>query len=345
LRPGLTLIELLVALALTIMVIGATFMIYQTNTRYYYRQQSRLEQIQNLRSALYIIGRDIRMAGDGLIVMGVPKVQAFVPNPSGSGGSWFSYEVDASGTLADTSGLRAIFGLDSATAPDTITVFRTEVESSIAFAQLGDAYTGSSSKLTLADAIPEHAVEPDDVIGLVYGRNAILLTAESATAPAIDPGEIQLASRFRPSGSLPTGVSFPRGSYVYNLRDAYLTTYWVDTDKNNLMARYHHLGNLEYDDDDSSSIIVAPNIEDLQLGYVMNGQELDDMVDELTLESLEANNWVRQIQIGLVSVSDYRDRGNTTFKPVSMFNHAVGAAAADGRLRQVLTGNVYLRNY
>lgn len=344
LRAGLTLVELLVALALTIMVIAATFLIYQTNSRYYYRQQARLEQIQNLRAALYILARDIRMAGDGLITMGVDKIQAYVPNATGSGGSWFRYEVDNSGALAATPGLRAVFGIDNTASPDTVTVFRTEVESTLAIGRLRNPYTSSSSLLELTDYIPKFALQTGDVLGVVNGKDAILLSAGAFTASTINPGHITLGTRFKPSGSFPSGISFPAGSSVYNLRGAYLTTYWVDTARHNLMARYHHLGDLEYDDAANASIIVAPNIEDLQMRYVMNGQDPSDSVDELTLAILEANNWVRQIQVGLVSMSDYRDRSNLSLAPVNLFNHVAGGAA-DGYLRQVLTSNVYLRNY
>ena len=280
---GITLIELLVALALTIIVIGATFMIYQTNSRFYYQQQSRLEQAQNLRTALYILSREIRMAGDGLIVMGVPKVQAYVPQPTGSGGEWFRYVVDSSGTQASTTGLRTIFGIDNDNGPDTLTLFRTEVESSLAFGQLSSPYTATSSKLNFSDSIPANAVARNDVLGVVNNRNAILLQALTVSDSG-DPGEITLGPRFKPGGSLPSGMTFPSGTYVYNLRKAYLTTYWVDQINHNLMARFHHLGDLDYDNATESSIIISPDIEDLQMRYVMNGQNPGEGVDELTLE-------------------------------------------------------------
>jgi type II secretory pathway pseudopilin PulG len=342
-RPGLTLIELLVALVLTIMIIGATFMIYQTNSRYYYRQQARLEQAQNLRSALYTLARDLRMAGDGLIVMGVPLVHAYLPEPDGTGGAWFRYEVDGSGALAGDPGLRAIFGLDATDGPDSITVFRSEVESSNAFGQLDEPFLSTSSNLILASPVPERSVSEGDVLGLVSGRDAVLVKAGTISGPGAD-GKITLDAALKPGSSFPSSLSFPRGSFVYNLRDVHLTTYWVDTANRNLMARYHHLAGLDYDDPVKSSIIVAPGIEDLQLRYVMNGQDPDDGVDGLTLAILEADNWVRQIQIGLVSRSEYRDPTNSTFMPVSMFNHVV-SEPADGHMRQVQTGGVNLRNY
>jgi type II secretory pathway pseudopilin PulG len=347
LRPGLTLIELLVALALSIMVIGATLMIYQTNSRFYYQQQSKLEQAQHLRSTLYILSREIRMAGDGLSVMGVDKVQAYVPKPSGSGGEWFKYVVDNSDTAAEKAGLRAIFGVDNADRPDTITVFRTEVESSVAFGQLDDPFLGSDTKLTLTSRILDNKLAKGDVLGLVYGNDAILLTADTIPNQSTSPGVINLDTRFKPGGSLPTGMYFPKGTYVYNLRKAYLTTYWVDTATNELMARYHHLGAvdlLNYDHDLKSSIVISPGIEDLQLRYVMNRQNHDEGVDELTLELLEGNNWVRQIQIGLVSRSLLRTKGTAGSTPISVFNHGA-STVADGYIRQALTGHIYLRNY
>ncbi|MDR1656331.1 MAG: PilW family protein [Deltaproteobacteria bacterium] len=342
-RAGLTLVELLVALLLSIMVIGVTFAIYQTNTRYYYRQQASLEQEQNLRTALYIMARDIRMAGDGLIMMGVREAQAFVPNPTGSGGHWFFYDVDFSGTQADSPGVRAIFGLDSDIGPDMLTIFRSEVESAISFGQLKTALTASSNKLELNESIAELAVEEDDVLGVVYGTGAVLLTAKEVSDPT-EPGQIILGDRFKPQAAFPSGLIFPAGSYVYNLRDVMLTTYWVDTGNNNLMAKYHHLGNLNYDSVANNSVIVSPGIEDLQIRYVLNDQEPGEGFDGLTLGALDSNNWVRQIHLGLVSRSSYRLPGNNSYQPVSLFNHNP-TTAPDGFVRQAMSKKVYLRNY
>ncbi|MDR2442882.1 MAG: PilW family protein [Deltaproteobacteria bacterium] len=321
-------------------------MIYQTNSRYYYRQQSILEQEQNLRAALYIMSRDVRMAGDGLIVMGVDKVQAYVPNAMSSGGSWFIYD-DAD--ITDY-GIRPIFGGNSATGPDTLTIFRTAVESSVSFAHLASSFTSSANKIFLSSPIQTHTVAKGDVIGLAYGRDALLLSVEDMSAPGATPAEITLGERFKPGGNFPEGLSFPEGTYVYNLRDVFMTTYWVDTAKSNLMARYHHLGNLDvsaglFNYDEASSVIVAPGIEDLQVRYVLTDEEPGPGSEGLTLALLESTkSRVRQVHLGLVSRSGYRQPGNNSYMPVTLFDHSA-SPSPDGYLRQVMTQMVNLRNY
>jgi type IV pilus assembly protein PilW len=337
-RQGLTLVELLVSLVLSLLVIGAAFTVYQANSRYYYRQQAILEQEQNLRAALYIIARDVRSAGDGLKVMGVNKVQAYVLNPSGSGGRWFSHEIDAAGHLATSPGLRAIFGVDNDDAPDTLTVFRTEVESSVAFGQLTSQFNYNSSQLTLAEPVGAFQAEAGDVLGLVSGVNAVLVEAA-----AISGSTITVGARFKPGSAFPGGASFPTGTYVYNLRDVSLTTYWVDVAGRNLMARQHHLGAIDYDAVEPYGVIVSPGIEDFQVRYVLNDQDPGAGFDGLSMGVLDTN-WVRQVNLGLVGRSGWRQPGAQSAGPVALYNHAA-VGARDGFSRQVMINSVFLRNY
>ena len=60
---GFTLIEILVALALTGIVLGAIYAAYQSQHKTYITQESVAEMQQNLRAAMYLMVREIRMAG------------------------------------------------------------------------------------------------------------------------------------------------------------------------------------------------------------------------------------------------------------------------------------------
>ncbi|MDR1487053.1 MAG: PilW family protein [Deltaproteobacteria bacterium] len=342
-RAGLTLIELIIALFLTILLIGVTITIYQSNSRYYYQQQAILEQEQNLRTALYIMARDVRMAGDGLKVMGVSRAQAYVEN--GATGSWYTYEVDSSGTLAGATGLMAVYGVDNNDATDTLTVFRSEVESSTAFGQLLASFIVSDGNLQFTSAIPDGMVEPGDILGVVYADNAVLVEAETITNSSVAPGVITLGDRFKPSSGFPGGISFPSGSYVYNLRDVSLTTYWVDTANHNLMARLNHLTGIEYDRDDLASVIIATGIEDLQVRYVLNDDEPSTGQDGLAIDDLLTGRFVRQVNIGLVGRSAKSISGLKNFQPINLFNHNAATGVSDGYPRQVVTTMVNLRNY
>ena len=63
---GLTLIELLVAAAIGILLIGIAFSLVMSNRRVYNLDQARTAVNQNLRAALDLIGADIRQAGEHL---------------------------------------------------------------------------------------------------------------------------------------------------------------------------------------------------------------------------------------------------------------------------------------
>ena len=60
---GFTLIELMVAMVVAIIVIGAIYAVYQSQTRVQVAQEVTLELQESLRAALSIMGREIRTAG------------------------------------------------------------------------------------------------------------------------------------------------------------------------------------------------------------------------------------------------------------------------------------------
>lgn len=62
-KGGMTLIELVVALALSVLVLGAVYQVYKTQQRHYYRQTDISAIHQEARYALWLLSREIRMAG------------------------------------------------------------------------------------------------------------------------------------------------------------------------------------------------------------------------------------------------------------------------------------------
>jgi type IV pilus assembly protein PilW len=63
LQQGFTLVELIVAMAIAGIVMGAIYSTYKSQQDSYVTQTHVVEMQQNLRAALYVVGRDIRMAG------------------------------------------------------------------------------------------------------------------------------------------------------------------------------------------------------------------------------------------------------------------------------------------
>jgi len=65
-HKGFTLIELLVAIAIGSIVIAGIVMFFQSNLRSYITQQTMVDMQQDMRAAMHMMTREIRMAGYGL---------------------------------------------------------------------------------------------------------------------------------------------------------------------------------------------------------------------------------------------------------------------------------------
>ena len=64
-RSGFTLVELLVAMAISTIVLTLIYQVYRTQLRTHTTQQELVEMQQNMRAVLYLMEREIRMAGHG----------------------------------------------------------------------------------------------------------------------------------------------------------------------------------------------------------------------------------------------------------------------------------------
>jgi type IV pilus assembly protein PilW len=62
-RQGFTLIELMLAMTISMVLMGAVFMIYNNQSRSYVAQEQAAAMEQNLRAGLYVMSREIRLAG------------------------------------------------------------------------------------------------------------------------------------------------------------------------------------------------------------------------------------------------------------------------------------------
>ncbi|UQZ88193.1 hypothetical protein C4J81_02785 [Deltaproteobacteria bacterium Smac51] len=352
-KPGMTLVELMIVLLVSIIVLGAAFSLYQVNARYHVAQDSLLEQMQNLRSALYSVARDVRMSGNGLGLMGAGRVHIYINDTAfsqtlGIAPGWFRYN------SSSKPGVRAIFGRDGGTAgSDTLTIFRTEMESPQAVGSLAGTYdVGSDSALTLRELLKDGLLNDGDMIAVANGGTVVVLQAGDVNS-AGGATSITLGPRFKP-GSEPFGESFPEGSNVYRLRDVTLVTYFLDQDNNCLMANYYDFTDGRNKDNPYSEtggpVVLANDIEDFQVGYILNNQAGGNQLTNITVEHgltdelLASGRWVRAVRLALVSKSQIKNETTAAGRPVSVFNRQPGGVA-DGYQRRVLSDTVYLRNY
>ncbi len=104
-NTGFSLIELLIAMVLTGIVSVAVFSLFISQNRSFDVQEQRVALHQNLRAAMEIMQRDLRMAGfdptgaDNFLVTDVRnRDQAFVLDPNGEGAIQFTADLNANGT-------------------------------------------------------------------------------------------------------------------------------------------------------------------------------------------------------------------------------------------------------
>jgi hypothetical protein len=353
-------VELLIVLLISLIVTGVAFSIYRLNASYYLREDAYLQQYQNLRVALYTLGRDIRMAGNGFGLLGpeVKRMQAWTPTreiphsgepPSEivSSPNWFHH----SDALTGNAGAWPIYGVDGgAQSSDTLTIFRAEVETGNPLSKVTSV--DGSNALIVDTPIPEDALRPNDVIAIGSGANGVIFEtgAISYTGGFATRIPVKAGGRFTAAAPFPTLFDVT-GSYVYNFRDVMFVTYYVDAANNWLMADYHDTAKTNYDDATRHTAIVAYNIEDLQIFYYLDTDAVDikkawpasgytpPTIDSSVLNS----NRVKAVSLGLVSRAPTGVGAASRSRP-ALFNR-LAATTRDNHIRNTLVETIYLRNY
>jgi type IV pilus assembly protein PilW len=95
---GFTMVELLVAMAITAVVMGAVYSLYKTQQDSYIAQDQVVEMQQNVRASLYQMARDMRMAGFN--PQRAPNVGGFVTQlPDDGGGTTTTNETNIALTI------------------------------------------------------------------------------------------------------------------------------------------------------------------------------------------------------------------------------------------------------
>jgi hypothetical protein len=344
-KLGLTMVEMLIVMAIFIMVAGVCFSFYISNTSQFLLSQAYVEQQQNLRVAFYVMSRDLRMAGNGLNVLGpdVSIVQAYTGSQMAISGD--HVVVDTSpGWFKNTDttelGFRAIFGFDGGnSAADSVTVFRAEMEYP---SPLGVVTSISLSKFELDTDSPTSTVQSGDIIVLVNGSQACLLETDT-----VEDNEITYKAGGRFTGPSGPPSTFPViGSTVYNFKDISLLTYYLDQANNRLMVANHDIAHDIFDDPTTKSSVVANNIDDLQLFYFFESHTVDpSMLNEdpdMSTNTLK-DDYVKAVALAMTSKANYGTGGKTRYRP-ELFNRAQGSLA-DNYRRGVLSEYVYLRNH
>lgn len=355
---GFSLTELLVVLLVSMIVTGVGFSLYRLNASYYMKEDAYLQQYQNLRVALFTLGRDARMAGNGYGLYGaqLKLIQAYTPtreiprtgNPPSEvtvSPGFFAH----SDSIAGTAGVRAIYGVDGGdSSSDSLTIFRAEVESGNPLAGVKE-WSSSSNTIKTDIPIPAEAIKVGDIVAIGDVNKVYLAEVASLSSAPISSITLKPGGRFTNAVSpvIPSTESVV-GNYIYNFRDVVFVTYYLDQDNKQLMADYHDIAKTNYDDATKHTSVVAYNIEDFQVFYFFESEEVDNSLlgETPDISSARLNtDRVKAVTIGLVSVSPLGSGVADKKRPRFFNRDAAPDSEKDNKYRSVLVETIYLRNF
>ena len=322
-RRGFTLVEVLVALAMTGIVMTVMFTMFRTSQRSYSTQDQVAEMQQNLRVAMSFVSRDVRMSGCGMNLMPdlVPDIQTYYDNQDDGGTAAWNLLLPLSPT-------------NSSTSPDSLDIMYGNVKTGEYDASITKGMPDASAVIQVDD---NGNFEPGDFVVITDGVTAVLFEVTDVITLTAPEGKLihnSGLSFYNPPAAFkafPETSGYGVGSRCYNFGSLTWITYfvdWTDPDHPNLMANRH---------DGNGNQVVADNIEDLQFHYFMeDGTETE-------APPLSKAKEIRAVRITIVARTSKQDREIRSLNPMSIEDHAP-AATNDGYRRAVLETVVKLRN-
>jgi type IV pilus assembly protein PilW len=340
---GVTLVELMAGIFVTLVVVAAGFTALNTTNKAARANDQTVDTQQNVRVAMEVISRDIKLAGFGMTgqvgacaLAGAP--QAIVPADNNPGG-------------ADTG-------------PDSVSLVVPTTSSATPLWTLTSAVGPGFNQITL----PAGAIPDMQAAGLVVGSTVSIAGAATATVSAIGGNTLT----FNPAVGAP--AAFPAGTPVYLLQ---CITYSIGTTAaacgGNAPCLLRGVA--------PNLVPITDGIEDIQLAYAcdgcnvaVNGGVADGVVDDQNASGtfdqadfLTNNAWtaspltpdkIRLVQVSIVARQTTADQGlgegrtamTATTAPlvVSDHNHAADAtydpATYPQFRRRVLTRTLQTRN-
>lgn len=354
-QQGFTLVELLVALAISGIVLASIFQVFSNSQTTYNVQQDVAEMQQNVRTAKLFLERDIRMAGSGAMNLGGPNEAEIFPlvfengnGPTGTDRLTIVYrnpDNDDCGT--------PLPGTISCSTLPTLTLSATMPASSAEANVNGDIATWASQTCSCngitydpGDNMPFVVTSPD------MSQTEILIKSQ-VNAPSgklqdnsnIHYGQLQGAEAlYAFLGLESTAIlgnkslnEFPADSRInfFNTQSMYRAMYYVADDANGVPVLYRDTGA-------GLPAVIAENIEDFQCSFTLDN---GTVVNNHDLTNAEIPK-VRLVTINVVGRSRHQYRhGYGSFNGQRMALEDHGAGPVDNYRRRLLTMTLKVRNF
>jgi type IV pilus assembly protein PilW len=319
-QQGFTLIELLVAMALALVVMGAVFKTFKSQQDSFIIQDQVAAMQQNLRGAMYILTRDLQMAG---------YFTNFDRNPRTL--DWDDHDNDDN-TATGTEAIRPlIFAGDNVSAAgddikngtDTLTIVKAGNE--VRALDPGEsASSGGAGSATITLASLDFDGDGNGDLNGTTKKFGLLVKSDLRTAEFFEVQSIS-GSNIAPAAGLSN--SYTAGDLICRVDVILYKVDDQDPARPNLVRR--NLGN------SSGATTIAENIDNLQLRYQLNNGSWTD--DPAGNEAL-----VRAVRVFMLARSSHTHRGFTDTQTYTMGNGSV--TPNDGFRRKLLCSTVKTRN-
>lgn len=349
---GLSLIELLVALALAMTVLGGAVQVLLTAKQHFLLEHALAELQQNGRFALHYLGAEIRMAG----YSGCPARRTpFANAVRGAGGSWYLAGPGLQG-YEHNAGLAAFPDAFSAAVlpnTDALVVRYGEVaglqvvghdDPTTARIPLNRVHTFQPGQVLLVAAANCSQVAQFQLSSVQGGRHVL----EHAVGQ-VGPGNCtqQLGGTFTCSGMEASSMAtYPNGSVVLRLRsEAYYIGASAADAAVPALFRERLLLNSTTGRLYTAAEELVSGVENLQLRYGLDTHSNDGYVDRYLSADAIGSQWarVRTVRISLRLRS--HDPVHHEAVAFSAFEDVPGTAGADRYLRRSITTTVAVRNH
>lgn len=303
-QQGLTLVEILVAIVISLILIAGVIQIF-VGTRQTYRFQDALARVQeNGRFAAETISRDVRLAG----FVGCTTLISVTPNPVPP----LAVDYTRDTYIADvpTGGAPAT----QAPGTDSLTLRMLEpatMRLNIDMLNPGDVVTVPANL---------QGLQVGDVVGVADCNNVDLFTVNAVAG----------AGPVTVTPNAPLRVAYVTGAELSRYREV---TYFIAPGANGDLALWRR--------DDGVDTELVDGVEDL---WVRFGEDLDnDGAPDAYVDGGAVVDWsrIRSVRVALLLVSN---EDNVTGGPQPVDFRGAAVAPADGRYRQVLTTTIGLRN-
>jgi len=303
---GFTLVELMVALAISLVVMGSIFLTFKSQQDSYVIQDQITAMQQNLRSAMYMLTRDIQMAG-------------YYTNFDAD-----QYTMDWDDLDGDTEPIRPlIFGQNNVAGgsgvknnTDEIVIVKASSEGRPLVA--GEDATAGTITLTTRDLDGDG----DDDLNNTGKKYGLLVKEDLSTAEFF---EVDSASgAINPPGGL--AQNYGEGDLIFR---ADVVIYRIDEDATNPSLRRRNLGS------DNGYRVIAENIDNIQFRYLLNdGTWTNNPAGQVPN--------VRAVEISLLARTAKINRGYTDTNTYNIGD--VSQTPNDAYRRKLLSSKVKTRN-